>query len=371
MQVACGLVTLARMFNNSSNGAIDCLQGRLPRRKFISSACAAAIALTAPCLHAQARVEKSKIQIALEGRATFHHLPLAIADQMGFFRAQGIDVEFIDVPNSAKARQAVASGAADLCAGAFENVLHLHSKNQAVRAFVLQGRAPQCAFGVSNRLLSAKVSPADFRGKKIGIPELGSASHFLAGTVLMRAGLKSADVSYVVLSSGPGAINALRDGQVDALSYTEPVISTLEVKSEIKTLSDARTVGGAKAVFGGTMPAACLYAPDEFLQKMPKTCQALANAVVHALKWLQTAGPSDLIKIVPESYFSNDRSIYLAAYDKLRDSICLDGLMPEDGPRTSLRILAEFDALIDIKKIDLQKTFTNELSLRAKERFKL
>ena len=358
------------MFNKSSIEPVAWLPASLPRRKFISSACAAAIALTAPHIHAQARVEKSKVQIALEGRATFHHLPLAIADQMGFFRAQGVDVEFVDVSNSAKARQAVASGAADLCAGAFEQVLHLHSKNQAVRAFVLQGRAPQCAFGVSTRLLSAKASPADFRGKKIGIPELGCASHFLAGTMLMRAGVKSADVSYVVLGSGVSAVNALRDGQVDALSYTEPVISTLEVKSEIRILSEARTVGGAKAVFGGTMPAACLYAPDEFLQKMPKTCQALANGVVQALKWLQTAGPSDLIKIVPESYFSNDRSIYLAAFDKLRDSISLDGLIPEDGPRTSLKVLTEFDGSIDIKKIDLQKTYTNELSLRAKERFK-
>ena len=50
------------------------------------------------------------------------------------------------------------------------------------------------------------------------------------------------------------------------------------------------------------MPAGCLYAPSEFILKNPGTCQALAHAVVHSLKWLQTAGPSDMIKTVPESH---------------------------------------------------------------------
>ena len=118
------------------------------------------------------------------------------------------------------------------------------------------------------------------------------------------------------------------------------------------------------------MPAACLFAADDFLKKMPKTSQALANGVVHGLKWLQTAGTSDIIKTVPENYLLGDRSLYLAAFNKLRESISLDGLMPDDGPRTALRALSGFDESIDIRKIDLQKTFTNQFAQRAKERFK-
>jgi hypothetical protein len=50
------------------------------------------------------------------------------------------------------------------------------------------------------------------------------------------------------------------------------------------------------------MPAGCLYAPDhDFVQKHPNTCQALATAIVQGLKWMQTAGPSDIIKTVPEA----------------------------------------------------------------------
>ncbi len=330
----------------------------------------AAASLAAPPVLSQTRLEKARIVLALDGKASFYYLPLTISEQLGYFRAEGVDVDFVDFTSSARAQQALASGAADVCAGAFEQTLHMQSKGQAVRSFVLQGRAPQCAFGVSKKSFPASVVAADFSGKKVGVPELGSASHIFASTVLLRAGLKPGDVGYIAVGSGSAALAALRDGHIDALCHTDPVMTALELRGEVKTISDARTLNGAKAVFGGTMPAACLFASDDFLQKRPKTSQALTDAVVHGLKWLQTAGTSDIIKTVPESYLLSDRSLYLAAFNKLRDSICLDGLMPEDGPRTALRALSGFDPSIELRKIDLQKTFTNQLAQRAKIRFK-
>ena len=68
--------------------------------------------------------------------------------------------------------------------------------------------------------------------------------------------------------------------------------------------------------------------------------------MVHALKWLQTAGPSDIIKAVPESYMLGDRGLYLAAFNKVRDALAVDGLMPEAGPSTALRSLALVDELV-------------------------
>ena len=52
----------------------------------------------------------------------------------------------------------------------------------------------------------------------------------------------------------------------------------------------------------------------------------MVDAMVHALKWLQTAGPSDIIKTVPESYFLGDRALYLAAFTLLVLPIALAGL---------------------------------------------
>ena len=118
------------------------------------------------------------------------------------------------------------------------------------------------------------------------------------------------------------------------------------------------------------MPSGCLYAPAEFLQKNPNTCQALANAIVHGLKWLQSAGPSDIIKTVPEGYLLGDRGLYLASFNKVREAFSVDGMVPEEGVKSALRALASFDPTLKAEKIELAKTYTNEFSRRAKERFK-
>ena len=192
----------------------------------------------------------------------------------------------------------------------------------------------------------------------------------MANLVLSRAGLKASDVSFIGVGTAAGALAALRSGQIDAICNIDPVMTMLEQKGDVKIISDTRTLKGTIEVFGGPMPAACLYAPVDFIQKNPNTCQALTNAMVHGLKWLQTAGPSDIIKIVPESYLLGDRGLYLASFNKVRDAIALDGVIPTEGARTALKALASFDPNIKADKIDLGKTYTNEFAQRAKEKFK-
>lgn len=340
------------------------------RRGFSTALTLGAASLAVPALRAQSRLEKSSISIAVGGKASFYYLPLTLAEQLGYFKAEGLEVEISDFSGGARALQAVVGGSADVVSGAYEHTINLQNKGQFFQGFVLQGRAPQIAMGVSTRTMANYKSVADLKGKKIGITAPGSSTNMMANLVLSRAGLKASDVSFIGVGTSAGALTALRSGQIDAISNIDPVMTMLELKGDVHIISDTRTLKGTLEVFGGPMPAACLYAPMEFLQKNPNTAQALANAIVHGLKWLQTAGPSDIIKTVPESYLLGDRGLYLASFNKVRESIALDGLFPEDGGKTALRALHSFDATLKVDKIDLSKTFTNQFARRAKDRFK-
>jgi NitT/TauT family transport system substrate-binding protein len=343
----------------------------LKRRTFTSAAALAAATIAAPTLlRAQSKLEKSRISIAVGGKAAFYYLPLTISEQLGYFKAEGLDVEISDFAGGAKALQALIGGSADVVSGAYEHTINMQSKNQFIRAFVLQGRAPQIAMGVSTKTMPNYKTLTDLRGKKIGVSAPGSSTNMVANLVLSRAGIKASEVSYVGVGTAAGALAALRSGQIDAMSNTDPVMTMLEQKGDVKIISDTRTLKGTTDVFGGPMPAACFYTHTEFIQKNPNTCQALANAIVHGLKWLQTAGPSDIIKTVPEGYLLGDRALYLASFNKVREAIALDGILPEEGARTALRALASFEPSIHPAKIDLAKTYTNEFARRAKEKFK-
>jgi NitT/TauT family transport system substrate-binding protein len=340
------------------------------RRRFTFAALAAAASVAIPQVRAQPRLEKPKVAIAVGGKAAFYYLPLTISEQLGYFKAEGLDVEISDFAGGARSLQALVGGSADVVAGAYEHTINMQSKNQFIQSFVLMGRAPQIAVGVSTKGMPGYRNVSDLRGKKIGVSAPGSSTNMVANLVLSRAGVKASEVSFVGVGTSAGALAALRSGQIDAMSNTDPVMTMLEQKGEVKIISDTRTLKGTNDVFGGPMPAACFYTHAEFVQKNPNTCQALANAIVHGLKWLQTAGPSDIIKTVPEAYLLGDRALYLASFNKVREAIALDGLLPEEGTRTALKALASFEPSIKPDKIDLGRTFTNEFALRAKQKFK-
>ena len=330
----------------------------------------AAAAIAAPTLRAQGKLEKTKVAIAVGGKASFYYLPLTISEQLGFFKAEGLDVEISDFAGGAKALQALIGGSADVVNGAYEHTINMQAKNQFIESFVLMGRAPQIAMGVSTKTLARYKGLADLKGKKIGVTAPGSSTNMVANLLLSRAGLKPTDVSFVGVGTSAGAISAMRSGQIDAICNIDPVMTMLEQKGEVRIISDTRTLKGTHDVFGGPMPAACFYTHADYLKANPNTCQALANAVVRGLKWLQTAGPSDIIKTVPDSYLLGDRALYLAAFAKVREAIALDGIMPEDGARTALKALASFEPAIKPERIDLGKTFTNDFARRAKEKYK-
>jgi NitT/TauT family transport system substrate-binding protein len=339
----------------------------LNRRRFTLLAAAA---IAAPSLRAQGKLEKNKVSIAVGGKPAFYYLPLTISEQLGYFKAEGLNVEISDFAGGAKALQALVGGSADVVSGAYEHTINMQSKNQWIQAIVLMGRAPQIAMGVSTKALPNYRGVDDLRGKRIGVSAPGSSTNMVSNLVLSRAGIKASDVSYVGVGTSAGALTALRSGQIDAICNTDPVMTMLEQKGDVRIITDTRTLKGTQEVFGGPMPAACFYTHGDFVRSNPNTCQALANAIVHGLKWLQTAGPSDIIKTVPESYLLGDRALYLASFNKVREAISLDGLLPEEGAKTALKALASFEPSVRPDKIDLSRTYTNDFARRAKEKFK-
>ena len=117
------------------------------------------------------------------------------------------------------------------------------------------------------------------------------------------------------------------------------------------------------------MPAACLYAPQPFIDKNPATVQALTNAIVRANKWIQTAGPSEIITNVPESFLLGDRAVYIDAFLAAKGALSPDGMIPDAGPETAFRALASIDPEIAKAKLDLSAVYTNDFAKKANAKY--
>ena len=318
--------------------------------------------------HAQA-VEKPKLTIAVGGKNLLYYLPLTIAEQRGYFKAEGLDVTIVDFAGGARALQAVVGGSADVVSGAFEHTVNMQHKGQRMRAFVLQGLAPQIVLGVNPRTMPNFKAVADLKGKKVGVTAPGSSTNVMVNFALAKVGLKPSDVSIIGVGAGNGAVAAMRSGQIDALSNLDPVITLLQRSGDLKIVSDTRVVAESEKVFGGPMPAACFYAPQAFIDKNPATVQALVNAMVRADKWIQRAGPSEIINTVPDSYLLGDRAVYIDAFLAAKGALSPDGMIPDKGADTAFRALASVDADIAKAKLDLAAVWTNDFVKKANARY--
>ena len=79
----------------------------LQRRSFVAAGAAALI--TAPAFTRAQSLEKPKLTLAVGGKNLLYYLPLTIADSLGYFKAQGLEVNIVDFAGGSQALRAWAA----------------------------------------------------------------------------------------------------------------------------------------------------------------------------------------------------------------------------------------------------------------------
>ena len=315
-------------------------------------------------------LEKPKITIAVGGKNLFYYLPLTIAERRGFFKDEGLTVEIVDFPGGARALQAMVGGSADIVSGAYEHTINMQAKGINIVGIALQGRYSGIVLGVYKNRAAQYKSPRDLKGWKIGVTAPGSSTNMMVSSLLAKDGLKPDAVSIIGVGATAGAVAAMRKGELDAMSNLDPVISRLEASGDLVTVVDTRTAKGMKEVYGGAYHAGCIYAPVEWVKKNPNTAQAVVNAMVHAVRWLQTARADEVVKTVPPDYYGDDPTLYKVALLKNTEGFSPDGLFSAEGAKNVFNVLNSFEPTVQAAKIDLARTYDNTFAQKALKKFK-
>jgi NitT/TauT family transport system substrate-binding protein len=203
-------------------------------------------------------------------------------------------------------------------------------------------------------------SPADFKGKKLGVTSPGSSTDFLTQYLATKNGLSSGDYTTVKAGAGQTFIAAIDNGGIDAGMTTDPTAAKLVSSGKGKIMLDMRTEEGAKAALGGLYPASSLYMDCAWVAAHPETVQKLANAFVKTLRWIKAHKPAEIAAEMPAEYAAGNRQLYVKA---VTDSIGMfngDGLMKPEGAKNVLDVLSQFSPNVKGKKdsVDLSKTYT-------------
>ena len=167
----------------------------------------------------------------------------------------------------------------------------------------------------------------------------------------------------------PGAVAILKRGEIDAISNLDPVISMLEAGGDIVAVIDTRTQKGMQEVYGGAYAAGCIYVPVDFSRKYPNTAQAFVNAMMRALRFIQTSTPDQIVAAVPPEYYT-DKALYKAALEKNIDTYKHDGSISQDAGRNVLRDLKTFDSTVQNATVDVAKTVNMTFQQKAAQKYK-
>lgn len=306
--------------------------------------------------------EKTNLKIGVGGQGQIIYMPLTLADQLGYFKQEGLTVEILDLKGGADALQAMVGGSTDVTMGFYEHTIRTQTQGKSIEMFATADLYPGLVMFAGKSHPEAH-SIKDLANLKIGITSAGSSTEEMVRYLFKKNALDPATAQTVAVGSGGPAITALKNGVIDALVTVEPAASTIEKGGDGSVVYDTRTEQGTRDVFGGAWPAGGFYSLTDFVQQNPRTAQALARAMVTTLRYIKDHPPEEVAAKLPGQMFypDGDQANFariLAANVKMFSP---DGKMPTDGPGNVLETLKAADPQTDWSKVDLSKTFTNAL----------
>jgi NitT/TauT family transport system substrate-binding protein len=343
-------------------------------RKALSAggAILAATALVAGCggnsssKNDAAATGKQPVKLMVGGLDKQIYLPAKLAEQLGYYKEQGLDVQLSDEPAGVEAANQLLAGKVDGVVGFYDHTVDLQGSGKQAQSVVqllkLPGEAELCHNDVAGQIQS----PADWTGRKLGVTGLGSSTYFLTQYLAVKNGVPTSKITPVAVKAGPTFVAAMQQKAIDCGMTTEPTITAVQEKGLGKPLIDMRTEAGTKAALGGVYPASALYMRNDFVAKNPKTVQKLANALVKTLHWIQSHSADEITAKMPPAYYQGvGKAQYAKALEAQKAIYSPDGIMPAGGPETVLKVLNAFDPAVKGKKIDLSKTYTTEFAKQA------
>ena len=324
-----------------------------------------AMGLAAILLTSSAVMAADKVTIIVGGYEKQIYLPAKLAQNLGYFTAEGLDVELLNEASGVDAENEMLAGAVQGVVGFYDHCVDLQTKGKYVESVVQFSQAPGEVELVSSKHPEIK-SMADLRGKNLGVTGLGSSTNFLSQYLMVKGGVPLGEFSTIPVGAGTTFIAAMTQDKIQAGMTTEPTISRLLKTGEAKILVDMRSPEKTRQALGGAYPAASLYMSTDWIQKNKPTVQKLANAFVKTLKYINTHSAAEIAEKMPKDFFSGDKEGYVKALAEGKSMFTADGVMPVGGPETVLAVLSAFSKNVKGKTVDLSKTYTSEFVKNAK-----
>jgi NitT/TauT family transport system substrate-binding protein len=321
-----------------------------------------ALVSIAACARPGREAAGSRVRIAVGGQNQMIYLPTTLAQELGFYRDEGIEIELQDFAGGSKALQALVGGSADVVSGFYDHTIQMAAEGRPLIAFVTMLRFPGLVLVTSPQSADTVTTVADLKGRVAGVTTAGSSSQMLLTYMLQRSGVAADAVSITAIGNAATAVAAIEHGKVDAGMMADPAFTLVAKRNAgVRVLADLRTAAGVQAAVGAdTYPSSVLYAKAEWIRENRQTTSKLARAILRTLQWMHTHSPSEIADKTPKTFRGEDDALYIDAVKSSMPMFSPDGTMDLKGAEAVKTLLAGSMEKVKSAEIDLSKTYTNE-----------
>jgi ABC-type nitrate/sulfonate/bicarbonate transport system substrate-binding protein len=275
------------------------------------------------------------VNVGNSSATAFNFMPLALGIQRGYFAANGLDVQVVDLGGASKIYQAMIAGSIDMSLAAGTDV-----------PFILKG-VPETGVGaiaITPALLGIIVpwnspihSLADLKGKKVGVSTVGSLTEWVAFAAAHKAGLTQDDITIVTDgSTTPPQIAALETGQVDAQVSAVALGWNLEQQKKGRLLASA-------SEFVGPFLLNAIYARNDFIKEHPDAVRGFLKGWYETVNFMATHRAETVQFESSVDHFSD--TVNEKQYDTVMPSLSRDGTFPPGALAATARSMVDLDML--------------------------
>ena len=272
-------------------------------------AAAIAVGLVAGCNRRSesAGTSSNKVRIGYIGLTC--EAPIFTAVEKGFFKEEGLDVSLVkcDWKNY---KDVLALGGYDLT---HHLVMYFLKPIEQGLDVKFTGGIHRGCLRVQAGVKSNIRTVTDLRGKRIGVPGMGTPPFIFANRVLGAQGIDpSKEITWLVYPAGELGL-ALDKGEVDAVADSEPIGSILLEQGKVRNVADQ-----AKDVPYLDEYCCAVLVNGKFLARNPKATAAATRALLKAAKWVET-NPAAAAKLSVEgNYLASTVDMNTVAISHLR-----------------------------------------------------
>jgi NitT/TauT family transport system substrate-binding protein len=199
--------------------------------------CAFLAGAASPAAAQTAKVTVGWCARTISGAAT----PFAIAARMGWFKADGIEVELVPLPGSGDCVKNVATREIMMALPSVEPLAV--GRPQGIKAKTFYTAYQGNIYGIAVPVDSPVQKFTDLRGKNVGVIAMGSAGVLIARALAATNGMNpDKDISIVVAGEGAQTAALVRSKQVEALSQYDTQYALVENAGVKLRLLDTRDI---------------------------------------------------------------------------------------------------------------------------------